>query len=310
MNSVVFKDDQTAITAGNTVGQQVVRVDFALDQVAAAAPALVKLDQRLDVASLVKGHIPHLEGEKQRLVERDAIFLDGQFRARSFLTVSGIDGHVAAMRKHKCIADRSGLREVVDAPAPGDRKGIQCIETHAMELRGHLVDRRINVPGQIVQRQVLLRVADFHVEVRTGRGTGIAHLTDNIALLHGELVRAEFQIDAETLTRVLFLLHPPGHRLAEAEQMPVNRSRTVGMRHVDAVAIAPGRDAHPGDVSTLDDVDIIADLSTHAPVKAAVEMVVPQLAIGAGKRHGHFERPDGLLLCPGAHSEKERDDPD
>ena len=148
------------------------------------------------------------------------------------------------------------------------------------------------------------------MEVRARGRAGIAYLADYIALSHRKHVRAELQVDAETLAGVLFLLHAPGNRLTETEQMPVNRSRTVGMRHVDTVSIAPGRNAHPGDVSALDDVDLIADLPAYAPVQPAVEMVVPQFTVGAGKRHGHVERPDGLLLCPGAHSEKERDDPD
>ena len=135
------------------------------------------------------------------------------------------------------------------------------------------------------------------MQVRASRRSGIPHPAHDIALLDRELIRFEKQVDAEALTCVLFFLHTAVDRVGEAEQMPVDRSRAVGMLDVQTVSIAPGRNAHPGDVAALDGVDRVADLSADPPVHSAVEMVVPQLAIGAGKRHRHIERPYRLLLC-------------
>ena len=143
--------------------------------------------------------------------------------------------------------------------------------------------------------------------MRPGRGARVAHLADDIALLHREFIGLETEVHAVAFGGILFLLHPAGHRLAEAEQVPVDRGRAVGMGHIDAIAVTPRRNADAGDVATFDDVDVIAHLAAYAPVHAAVEMVVPEFAIGAGKRHGHIERPDGLLLCPYVDAENQRE---
>ena len=280
MNRLVFEDDQAVVVAGDLVGEQVVGVDLALDQVAAATGALVILDQRLDVASLVGGHVPHLEIEEQRLVERDAVLFHGQFCARPFLAVRHVHSHVAAARQQERVAYRTGIREVMDAPAPAHGQRVQRIEANAVEQRRRLVEGLVHAPGDIVQGDIRFRVADLHMEMRAGRGSGVAHLPHHVALPHRELVRPEMQVDAETFVLILRLLHTPRHVVAEAEHVSVHRSRTVGMRDIHTVAVSPGTHGHAGDIAALDGMDVIAHPAADTPVHTAVEMVVPQLTIG------------------------------
>ena len=171
-----------------------------------------------------------------------------------------------------------------------------------MKLRRGFVNGLINAPGEIVQRQIILRVTDFHVEMRSRRRTGVAHLAHDVTLPDRELVGSESQVDAEAFLRILFFLHTARNGFAEAKHVAVHRSRPVGMCDVQTISISPRRDAHTGDIAAFDGMDRITDLAADAPVQPTVKMIVPQFAVVPGKRHGHIERPDGLLLCPRNHA--------
>ncbi len=297
MHGVVAEDNQPVVAGGNAVGQQVVRIDARLHEVAAAAAALAILDQRLDIAAFRGGHVAHLEGEEQRVVEAHAILFHGQFGVRPLLPVGDIERHIAAYRQLERIAHLGRTREVMHAPGIGHGQRVEPVEAHAVELRRTLVDGLVDAPRQIVQAHVLFRIADFHMEMRARRRACVAHLGHDVAPLDREFVGCEAQVHAEAFFFKLGLLHPLRDVIAEAVQVAVDRGRPVGMDDVKAVAIAPGAHRHAGDVAALDGVDRIADPAADAPVKAAVEVVVTQFAVGTRKRHRHIERRNRLLLC-------------
>ena len=121
------------------------------------------------------------------------------------------------------------------------------------------------------------------MKVRAGGRAGIADLADDVTLLHREIVRAKKDIDCKGALVILLLQHSGSNITAERQQMAVDRHRTVGMGDVYAIAVACRRDADAAHISIFYRMYRIAYLAAGAEVDAAVEMVVPQLAVGAGE---------------------------